>query len=181
MAKNSAPDVEKIADDIKAMLLECAKELNSEKSRRKWTGKIKKELVKLGHGDEYKFWVNAKAPGADWEHDWLYDVTWVRYDKKPVSEMEDRRAGNRKLGRLVLAVESEWIDTDVVNDFEKLVVCRADLRVMIFNKFAKETVACAFQRLKSYVQANEQRAAGDRYLLCCWVGGRTAWEFDLGP
>jgi hypothetical protein len=52
---------------------------------------------------------------------WLWDMTWVELSEG-------------KLIDLPLALESEWLRTfdEILFDFEKLLVCRARLRVMIF-------------------------------------------------
>ncbi len=55
--------------------------------------------------------------------EWLYDVTCLRY------------GDDEYLKEVPLVVESEWGDEhEIFDDFEKLLLCRADLRLMIFNR-----------------------------------------------
>ena len=56
----------------------------------------------------------------------LYDVTWLDYEKSGSGELVDAP----------LAAECEWgNEGDIEDDFEKLLLARAGIRLMIFNGF----------------------------------------------
>lgn len=95
-----------------------------------WTPAIKKGLIELGHNLGHKV-ATSGCPGvADWG-EWLFDLCWLAYEK--LEPLDDRR-----LKAIPLAVECEWAGPeDVVDDFEKLLVCHADLRLMIFDDTAE--------------------------------------------
>ena len=62
-------------------------------------------------------------PGEDGSTEWLYDQTWLNFDK----------SGRRRLLGIELALESEW-DPDrfeVMKDFNKLLQSRAKIKVMV--------------------------------------------------
>lgn len=92
-----------------------------------WTHEVKKILVNMApktNGIE----VCASGAGANWG-EWLCDVTWLQYSGERFQ---------RPLLKMLLAAESEWGDEgDILDDFEKLLVCRADVRVMIFDDSKK--------------------------------------------
>ena len=84
--------------------------------------------------------------------EWVFDVTCLLYD----SEGYQRR--------LVLAAECEWsrIEYELWRDFEKLLVSRADVRVMVFDGAYWGTNDPVFA---TYITRSEQTQPGDTYLL----------------
>ena len=91
-----------------------------------WTQAIKSELCRIGRGEEFKCKVGAHAREVAECHrdygEWLYDVTWLEYD----------RDGCVTAAHLV--AECEWGDiTDIDEDFQKLLLARATVRLMIFD------------------------------------------------
>ena len=61
----------------------------------------------------------------DWP-EWLYDVTWLKYEHE----------GERLLIEAPSVAECEWGNKgDIDDDFEKLLLARAGIRLMIFNGF----------------------------------------------
>jgi hypothetical protein len=86
-----------------------------------WTQRLKSGLIQLAHEAGYKAYA-SKAAGAD-GGEWLYDLTWLDYSTE-----------NRILRRAILLLESEWIGKQEERDwdFHKLLLARADLRVMVF-------------------------------------------------
>ena len=77
-----------------------------------------------------------------------------------------------KLIDLPLALESEWeLKFDkILEDFEKLVVSRALLRVMIFET-SLNTGEQHFNRLIEAIRCYSGTQRGDQYLLACWCCG----------
>jgi hypothetical protein len=72
--------------------------------------------------------------------------------------------------RQPLILECEWgrHDGDVKDDFEKLIVSRADLRVMVFWRNAESEAAESFQKFETGAKESSISEPGDRYLLVCY-------------
>ena len=88
-----------------------------------WTSKIKERICDLGNKKGYKIQTNKKsAPNADCG-EWLFDLTWLYYSEGMVLEIP-------------LALECEWsLYLDEIDaDFQKLIISRANHRVMIFQQ-----------------------------------------------
>jgi hypothetical protein len=65
-----------------------------------------------------------------------------------------------------MAAECEWSQGDaIVNDFEKLLVARADLKVMVFERDDPATVQQTVERLTALERSFERRQTDDVYLL----------------
>jgi hypothetical protein len=91
--------------------------------------------------------------------EWLWDMTWV--------ELRDG-----KLIDLPLALESEWNPKfeEILFDFERLLVSRARLRVMIFEA-PLPSGEQRFNRLIDAIRSYSGTQIGDHYLLACWCYG----------
>ena len=91
-------------------------------SNPEWTRKIKTALCKVGIRNGYY----VCASSLDVEKDcgeWLYDVCWLKYGA----------TDGGWLRLMPMAAESEWGKNigDIEDDFSKLLVARASLRVMV--------------------------------------------------
>jgi len=84
---------------------------------REWTKQIKSRLAGLGR--KYKYWVYASQAENIDGGEWLFDLTWLNYSGNNLINVE-------------LALESEWNTNSINDDFQKLLLARAELRVMIF-------------------------------------------------
>ena len=126
-----------------------------------WTRLIKCKFDKVG--TEWKYKVCATGFGP-WRREWIrYDMMWV--------EMTNE---DRDLARVALVLESEWLkksEEDIEPDFQKLIVARADLRVMIFQQRTLEQVRTVMGTLERQAKAFEQKQKGDRYLLAALSKG----------
>jgi hypothetical protein len=160
--------VEQIIHDVIREL----RELSKEESLRVagldiWTKRIKQKLAELAAQDQYPplyvygSSIARKIPEIMGGGEWLYDLCWLQYASK----------GNMPLLCMPLALESEWgNDEDIMNDFQKLLVSRADVRVMVFgeaNKGTKITACKIGQQIKTFKGGDES----DRYLLAGWDSG----------
>ena len=88
--------------------------------------------------------------------EWLFDVVWMSLAWEP----------RRQLKRIHLVVESEWGNQgDIMDDFEKLLVARSCVRLMIFQASNKAEVEEVFNLLQGEAEGFEQRQAGDYYFL----------------
>ncbi len=128
-----------------------------------WTLAIKEALTELGRQLGYK--VRGAQPQATpkdyFETGWLWDLTWVELDGGKDGILLD----------VPLAVESEWstdLEGEIVWDFQKLLVSRARLRVMIFQAANSQLAARFFERLVDAIRRYSGSQAGDTYLLAAW-------------
>ena len=115
-----------------------------------WTRRVKSALIQLGMQRHY----TPYPPPADPQGsvgEWLYDVIWVRMDGQ-----------NHVMGAPLVA-ESEWGDPgEVWDDFQKLLVARAEVRVMIFDNHPG-----LLAELQAHIQ--HYAVSGDRYLLAQYL------------
>lgn len=100
-----------------------------------WTRSIKKALSLAGRKSSF-YICASEVDGCAHNGEWLYDVSWVSYGKNGFQEDPEERC----FEKVVLAVESEWAvsKTAALDDFEKLLQTRADMRLMIFEIKSKE-------------------------------------------
>ena len=135
-----------------------------------WTKRIKDHLGKLGKELGYTVCCSGSAPECQDYGEWLWDLCWLRYEGA---------APHETLADIPIAVECEWgtnFDRSILPDFQKLIVSRARLRVMIFQgeKFGGE-LGAVFQKLIDAVRAFSG-TPDDRYLFACFY--KTAHKAD---
>ena len=160
-------DIGEVIRDIKDQLNkinECSK---STWSDAKWTREVLTKIGKLAkdHGSK-----DYTSKGKGKRGEWLYDLCWLQYSET-----------DGYLKSMPLALESEWGNWDAVcSDFEKLLLARAGLRVMVYgydeDKDGEENVC---QKLKKYFETFEGSMKGDRYLLCCWNDEEKSKKFHF--
>ena len=112
-----------------------------------WTASFKEVLRKLGARLEQQVWGHgdgSKGESLDWQfHEWLFDVVWA-----------DRDGHWNSFRGLRLACEIEWQrgESPHLEDFLKLTVCRADLRLFVFGCKPDE-MECRFDLFKGFEHA----------------------------
>ena len=167
--------------DIKAMkkgiakaLDEMATPLRDNYSARTWTAAVLDTLTNEGNSHPFVTETCApktKAPKATWGSEWLFDACWLRYGKD-----KDQTTRN-----LVLAAECEWWARTPFqhrNDFDKLVVAKADLRLLICEVWAEKDVKPLVDAFKRYA-SDFNGSKGDKYMISCWV--HNTKEFSHNP
>lgn len=136
---------------------------------RGWTIAMKKGLADLGR--RLGWGVCTASIGGDCEREWLYDQVWYN---SPDAHVED----------VGLLVESEWSPalSDVVYDFEKLLIARCAIKVMIFQA-GDNDCETFFNRLLEGIRRyrHSTNAAGEHYVLACWRDSQRAFEFREWP
>ena len=104
----------------------------------------------------------VQIPPAN-QGEWLYDVTCFRYEAP---------WPNRQ--KILLVGEVEWGDNNpraaVLQDFAKLLVARAEVRVMVYN-----LDHMPFDELASYIDNCGDSQSGDTYLLAAFANGGIAY------
>jgi hypothetical protein len=123
-----------------------------------YTIAVKESLTGLGHELGYVVCASS-CMGAD-NGEWLFDLTWV----------EERKSSNggTEFMEMPLVVESEWtedLEEEILSDFDKLMVARACLRVMIFQGPDSQTNERCLEGLRERIAAFAGSKAGDRYLF----------------
>jgi len=124
-----------------------------------WTRAVKKSVGGLGISHGWS--VCTASLGSPFEREWLYDQTWYF---SPSGQLQE----------IGLLMECEWSSnlTEIQYDFEKLLVGRAPIKVMIF--------ACrdnkAFDRLMSGFKRFSRCDPSEHYLLACWRDGPPRYE-----
>ena len=122
-----------------------------------WTYQVKAQLVRLGKRAGYQTCTNGTVRGARWDKEWLYDLVWVHASDDFV--VQD----------VFLVAEIEWRGTRAIQqDFQKLLLARADCRVMIFDG-DKEGLR---DQLIEQARTFGKRRRGDRYLFASYRDGR---------
>lgn len=123
------------------------------------TRHTKNAMAQIGKSEGY--WVCASGCTHANGGEWLYDLCWLKYD-------------GETLIAAPLVMEIEWYsrDTDIDDDFQKLVLARSDYRVMLL-KINNHT---SVEDLLVHVEHCRHGLAGDRYLFGC--RDDTARKFD---
>lgn len=111
-------------------------------------------------GRERNYHVGARGVGFG---EWLYDVTWLDYDSEHLLSVP-------------LVAEIEWSKEpdEIDHDFQKLLVARADLKLMIFAGPPPRTEAI-FDRMVRQIEAF--RSPPDRDDT--WLIGAVEWDDEI--
>ena len=107
------------------------------------------------------------VPGHRDYGEWLYDVTWLEYERERDGLIEAH-----------LVAECEWGNfRKIVYDFEKLLLARACVRLMIFNGFSQAQSEEIAEQLAERVRMFNGSRAEDAWLLAAWEGTPENWSF----
>ena len=119
---------------------------------RVWTDTIMSALCAAGQTLGY-YVCTSRVANAD-QGEWLFDQVWMTRTQGP-------------LERIGLAVECEWSrdQREIFYDFRKLLVARADVRLMIFQALTAQAVQDRFDQLRAETQGFTQHQSGDYYML----------------
>lgn len=125
-----------------------------------WTVAVKKALCRACLECHSDAWVGAsrvKTAGREW----LYDVSCLLYDP------------DGYVRRTPLVAEVEWSQrTAIWYDFEKLLVARADVRVMVLDGTWWANDDERFVEFAEYIKRLETAKPRDTYLLVAWLPHR---------
>ena len=90
--------------------------------------------------------------------EWMFDVTCLLYDRETGC-----------LRRMPMVAESEWRGkADVSDDFQKLLIARADVRVMVLARGHWDTDADMMADLAKYVRAYDSPQSSGICLIAGW-------------
>ena len=129
---------------------------------------VKTELCKIGRG-EFCFYVCASdvdKANPPTRANGLYDVTWLEYEKNDCGELVN-------LVDASLVAECEWGNKGrIEDDFEKLLLARTGVRLMIFegisNRIPNPRSEEVAKRLAGMVREFNGSRAEDAWLLAAW-------------
>ncbi|MBA4196515.1 MAG: hypothetical protein C0459_03070 [Chitinophaga sp.] len=118
---------------------------------RLWTKELKKRIAKLGLDEKYQ--VATSGFKDTYEPEWLFDLTWYSEDDF------------KRLKKLHLVVESEWDRkySGIKYDFEKLLIAKADLKLLICQS-SHDNLNELFLKFEDAINAFSN-TKGDRYLF----------------
>lgn len=124
---------------------------NQQKSDGEWTHDLKVILQKLG--DKLLYITCASGFKKSVESEWLFDLTWYKQVDKRLE--------------IGLVMESEWLPSidEIKHDFQKLLIARADHRLMIFTSPNKESFIKRIGEFEVAIQEFEYSLKGDRWLF----------------
>ena len=146
-------------------------EVGKSESNPIWTKAVKTKLCEIGRS-RFGCRVYARTNEVDEAYrdggEWLYDVTWLEYEKSGRGELVDAP----------LVAECEWGDfEDIVYDFEKLLLAREGVRLMVFDGNYKPGSKEIAERLAGRVREFKGSRPEDAWLLAAWERNANGWSF----
>lgn len=117
-------------------------------------------------GEKLGYRIYASRCRFEANGEWLFDMTWL-----------DLR-GEDLVG-VPLALESEWSPREIWDDFEKLLVARADHRVFVYWQPSLSRARTLAEELLEAARSFRSSRPGDRYLFACWVDEVERFEVRL--
>jgi hypothetical protein len=132
-----------------------------------WTRQIMDEIGAFGIENE---WEVCTAGFPDRFHGgWLYDLVWFRND--PTGHLAD----------VGLVLESEWGGVpEIKYDFEKLLLAKADLKVMVFQADDRST-ATLLDYLEKAIRTFREKNASEIYVLAAFNNSSFKFDFRQKP
>lgn len=130
-----------------------------------WTKRVKSALCLACRNSNPNLYVCASGVdnGVADDGEWLYDVSAQLYDKDD----------DRYLIKSALAAECEWgAEYEIYSDFQKLLLARADLRVMVFDGSRSPGYQKIFQNLSRFISRCTHTESGDAWLFAAWTQER---------
>ena len=131
----------------------------------KWTSFLKSELRKVGKKHGY---LVSPCPDDD-NKEWLYDLIWFRND--PI---------NHQLCEVALVLESEWSRDawHIQEDFEKLLVAKAPIKVMVFQNYGNN-LPVLWRLLEDGIRIFEQHTSEETYILAAFKEEEHEFEIRI--
>lgn len=173
-------EVDKRINRIVTGLNDVAKKLEKEGciGNKPWTEEIKEKLAKLAKKEGLDVFTCPSMLDEEqaWG-EWLYDFCWLQYEV-------DKERKPLRLRRVLLIVESEWGNfKEVHSDFEKLLVGRADLKLLIFQARDKAKIEERVKEITEFINLYSQTKKGEIYLLMGYdnkEGGFQSFRVEIG-
>lgn len=140
-----------------------------------WTKAVKTMLCELGQ----KLGYQVGASGLNFGYgEWLYDVTWLEYSHGWEPSLQNQLVAAR------LVAECEWGGPAAIkDDFEKLLLARASVRLMIYDGNYDPGSEAIAKLLTGYIRDFNGSRAEDVWLLAAWErhADTGTWSFRYFP
>ena len=152
-------------DTIEQKIIEALNISWKEVNRGDWNPKIKKILEVVGK-ENYRSKYEFKVAASGITNEWLYDLVWSehKYEEKYDGDLE---ISTYSLRNVALVAEIEWennFDENIQPDFQKLLVARAEHRLMVFRAENEIESKKYFKYLDEIVDNFILNKKGDRYM-----------------
>lgn len=113
-----------LIQDLKDCIIKCSEHISSNHlfGDKRWTDSIKDFIGRLGEDKGFK--ICASTDDKLYDSEWLYDLVWYKENEEGF------------IIEVPLVVESEWkkdLIKDIKFDFEKLLLAKSQLKLMICN------------------------------------------------
>lgn len=131
------------------------------------TETVKNKLRQIGQGKFGCYVCASGVPRADCG-EWLYDVTWLKYDE------------DSSLIDAPLVAECEWGNPgDIDDDFQKLLLARASVRLMIFGGWDKRGSKEKLEKMANTIERFSPLCddKGAWLLVPCVGSEKDGWSF----
>ena len=131
----------------------------------RWTKLIKLGLRSLGQ----ELGHDVSAFGLEKSSEWMFDLMWSRQTEDDYFE------------RVALAVEIEWKmdEENIFRDFEKLLVAKAPLKLMVFQQASKGGVAARVKNLTRAIRKFKGKFASERYLIAGYSCETSTFHYSI--
>ena len=136
---------------------------NNDWSDKKWTFQIKTQIARIGKEQKYSVYA-SQADNVD-GGEWLYDLVWLDYK-------------NDELINAYLLLESECWPKEINDDFEKLLLGKAELKVMIFYAKDIKTFKEQVDKMKEKIKNFKHSISGEKYLFSAYVNETKSFLYD---
>lgn len=156
-----------LINEITAAIMSIPEELpHKAGGNRKWTAFLKSKIREVGKKHGY---LVSPCPD-DGNKEWLYDLIWFRNDS------------DNQLSEVALVLESEWSSDSwhIQEDFEKLLVAKASIKVMVFQCNANNLQGL-WDQLNKGIDAFKQRSPAETYILVAFKEEEHKFEIKEVP
>ena len=140
--------------------------IGSNRSNTVWTSVIKKVVAE--QGVSLKHSVCTSGFGGEYDPEWLYDLVWYREDAE------------KHLSGVYLVLECEW-QTDynaMKYDFEKLLLAKAPVKIMVFQHWNAKK-AEIFGRLKESIVRFASAMPDETYVLMGFNNDAFCFDYEI--
>lgn len=141
--------------------------ISANAGRQAWSKKVKTALCKAGKRCGFRVYASGVSEKRCDGGEWLYDVTWLEYE-------------GRLLAAAPLVAECEWGRWErgsIQNDFQKLLLARAGVRLMIFDAEQTPGVLEAVEYMAEQVWDFRESSDDDIWLLAAREWTNDSWLF----
>ena len=159
--------IQALLEKFKTMVRDEPSKMDQHTSQ--WTSSVLTALCSAGRQLGYSVWASSNFVDKQDKDggEWLYDVTWCEYE-------------NNFLKSVPVVAECEWGALGYIkDDFEKLILARAAVRVLVFEgKYCKNGAEALANKFCDWVGAFEGSQKGDTYLLVGYEEDEKNWCFQ---